>query len=163
MPEPRPKLADMIAAGRLRPQQPDHDALMETMDLAERDLEAAAANKDRFAPWAETMLYEAGLRAARAIVMAAGYRISADRGHVTAIDAADALTSGRHHRIFVRLHRLRRRRHEFMYETAAEPGTQELATARADVTQLVGVARQRIGEFKPSSRQPVRRPRGNAD
>jgi len=26
--------------------------------------------------------------------MAAGYRIAAERGHVTAIDAADALTSG---------------------------------------------------------------------
>ena len=143
----------MIAAGRLRAQEPDPTAIVESLDLAERDLEAAAANKDRFAPWAETMLYEAGLRAARAIVMAAGYRVSADRGHVTAIDAADALTGGIHHRIFVRLHRLRRRRHEFMYETAAEPGAQELATARADVTQLIGIARQRIaqaGAARPS-------------
>jgi hypothetical protein len=91
------------------------------------------------------MLYEAGLRAARAIVMAAGYRIAAERGHVTAIDAADALTNGRHHRIFVRLHRLRRRRHEFMYETAAEPGAQELSTSRADVERLIALARTRIG------------------
>lgn len=90
------------------------------------------------------MLYEAGLRAARVIVMAGGYRISADRGHVTAIDAADALTSHRHHRIFVRLHRLRRRRHDFMYETPAEPGAQELATARTDITQLIGIARRQI-------------------
>lgn len=144
MPEPRPKLAELIAAGRLRPQEPDDDALMETLELAERDLEAAAANTDQFAPWAETMLYEAGLRAARVIVMAGGYRIAADRGHVTAIDAADALTSHRHHRIFVRLHRLRRRRHEFMYETPAEPGGQELSTARADITQLIGIARKQI-------------------
>lgn len=106
MPEPRLRIADLVAAGRLRAQEPDPDALEESLNLAERDLDAAAANRDRFAPWAETMLYEAGLRAARAIVMAAGYRISADRGHVTAIDAADALTDGRHHRIFVRLHRL---------------------------------------------------------
>lgn len=134
----------MIAAGRLRAQEPDHAALVETLDLAERDLEAAAANKDRFAPWAETMLYEAGLRAARVIVMAAGYRISADRGHVTAIDAADALTDGGHHRAFIRLHRLRRRRHEFMYETAPEPGAQELATARDDVEKLIALARARV-------------------
>lgn len=144
MPEPRPGIADLVAAGRLRAQEPDPDALEESLNLAERDLDAAAANRDRFAPWAETMLYEAGLRAARAIVMAAGYRISADRGHVTAIDAADALTDGRHHRIFVRLHRLRRRRHEFMYETAAEPGAQELATARDDVMKLIAIARERI-------------------
>ena len=110
-----------------------------------RDVEAAAANESRFASWAETMLYEAGLRAARAIVMAAGYRIAVDRGHVTAIDAADALTDGRHHRVFVRLHRLRRRRHEFMYETAADPGAQELATAREDVKNLIALARRRIG------------------
>jgi hypothetical protein len=149
MPERRPDLANLIAEGRLRAQEPDHDALVETLDLAERDLEAAAANEDRFAPWAETMLYEAGLRAARAIVMAAGYRISADRGHVTAIDGADALTDRRHHRVFVRLHRLRRRRHEFMYEAAAEPGAQELATARDDVEKLIALARARIRGSKP--------------
>lgn len=157
MPESRPKLPDLIAAGRLRPQEPDRDALVETLDLAERDVEAAAANTDRFAPWAETMLYEAGLRAARAIVMAAGYRIAVDRGHATAIDAADALTSGHHHRIFVRLHRLRRRRHEFMYETSAEPSAQELATARADVIKVIGLARQRIGAEKRAA--PMARPR----
>lgn len=148
MPELHPKLADLVAEGRLRPQEPDPVALAETLDLAERDLEAAAANEGRFAPWAETMLYEASLRAARAIVLAAGYRIAADRGHVTAIDAADALTGGRHHRVFVRLHRLRRRRHEFMYETAAEPGAQELATARQDVETLIEVARKRIGRSR---------------
>jgi hypothetical protein len=76
--------------------------------------------------------------------LAAGYRISADRGHVTTIDAADALTGGRHHRVFVRLDRLRRRRHEFLYEAPADPGQQELATARADVIDLIGLARGRI-------------------
>lgn len=144
MPEQRADLADLISAGRLRLQEPDVHALQEMLELAERDMEAASANRDRFAPWAEAMLYEAGLRAARVIVMAGGYRIAADRGHVTAIDAADALTFGRHHRIFVRLHRLRRRRHEFMYETAPQPGAQELDTARADVLSLIRLSRRRL-------------------
>jgi hypothetical protein len=145
MPESRPDLAELVSTGRLRLLDPDFVTLREMLVLAERDTEAALANEDRFAPWAEAMLYEAGLRAARVIVMAAGYRISADRGHVTAIDAADALTAGRHHRIFVRLHRLRRRRHEFMYETPTDPGQQELSTARADVQELIVLARGRIG------------------
>jgi hypothetical protein len=89
------------------------------------------------------MLYEAGLRAARVIVMAAGYRIAAERGHLTAINAADALTGEQHHRIFLRLHRLRRRRAEPMYEAASEPGVQELATARQDARPLIGIARER--------------------
>lgn len=80
--------------------------------------------------WAETMLYEASLRAARVIVQAAGFRIATDRGHVTAIDAADALTDGDHHRRFVRLHRMRRMRHEFMYETRHPPSAADLAQAR---------------------------------
>lgn len=58
----RPNIADLVAEGRLRLQEPDLDALIETLDLAVRDVEAAAANESRFAPWAETMLYEAGLR-----------------------------------------------------------------------------------------------------
>jgi hypothetical protein len=137
-------LADLVREGRLRRHEPDLDAIAETLVLAERDLEAAAANAQQFPSWAETMLYEAGLRAARAIVMAAGYRIAADRGHATAIDAADALTDQRHHRLFVRLHRLRRRRHEFIYESTVEPGVQELETARSDVTKLIRIARRRV-------------------
>jgi hypothetical protein len=144
MPDRRVDLADLIADGRLRLQDPDSGLLEEMLEQAERDLEAASANQERFAPWAETMLYEAGLRAARVIVMAAGYRIAADRGHVTALDAADALTASRHHRIFVRLHRLRRWRHEFMYQTAPDPGTQELEQARSDVEKLIRVARRRL-------------------
>jgi hypothetical protein len=111
------------------------------LDLAERDLEAAAAVAKRFPAWAETMIYEAGLRAARVTVMAAGYRIAAERGHVTALNAADALTGEEHHRTFLRLHRLRRRRAEFMYEAASEPGAQELATARSDALTLIEIAR----------------------
>lgn len=146
MPESPQTVASLVASNRLRPQEPDRAAIAETLDLAVRDLEASAANRERFAPWAETMLYEAGLRAARAIVMLAGYRIAAERGHVTAIDAADVLTDRRHHRIFVRLHRLRRRRHEFMYELAPEPGAQELDTAEQDIKRLLGIARSRVDE-----------------
>lgn len=88
------------------------------------------------------MLYEAGLRSARVIVQAAGYRIDASaRAHVTAIDAADTLTDDEHHPVFVRLHRMRRRRHEFMYETAPDPTEQDLAQARRDVILLMSLAR----------------------
>jgi hypothetical protein len=138
------QVAGLVEAGQLRPQAPDRQTLLDTLELAERDLEAAEENAGRFALWAETMIYEAGLRAARVIVMAAGYRIAAERGHVTAINAADALTEEKLHRIFLRLHRLRRRRAEFMYESTSEPGAQELATATDDARRLIAVARERL-------------------
>ncbi len=91
------------------------------------------------------MLYEAGLRCSRIIVQAAGYRIDAGAGaHRTAIDAADALTGRARHTVFVRLHRMRRRRNEFMYETAADPTEQDLAQARRDVVLLHEVARKAL-------------------
>ena len=141
MTEPRlVDLAELIADGLLRLQPPDRAALEGSIGAAERDVEAARANASTFPAWAETMFYEAGLRSARAIVGAAGYRVAAERGHVTAIDAADALTAGAHHPIFVRLHRMRRTRHEFMYETRPDPSRQDLERAAHDVTQLIEVA-----------------------
>ena len=87
------------------------------------------------------MLYEAGLRAARVIVQAAGYRIDSGKGaHAITVDAADVLTDGRSHPVFVRLHRMRRRRNDFMYETAPEPTDADLDQARADVTVLLSLA-----------------------
>lgn len=133
-------LGDLVADGRLRSQPVDPVALRAVLAAADEDLVAAAAVIATSPSWAETMLYEAGLRAARVIVQAAGFRIAADRGHVTAIDAADALTDGVHHRPFVRLHRMRRLRHEFMYETRHPPSAADLAQAHMDVEVLLVVA-----------------------
>lgn len=116
-----PSIAGLVESGRLIPQVPDLHALREALEAASRDLLAADANREAFTPWADAMLYEAGLRSARAIVQAGGYRIDAGaRAHVSAIDGADALTGHRHHRLFVRLHRMRRRRNDFMYGTAPD-------------------------------------------
>ena len=137
-------LADLVADGRLRPQPPDLAALARVLDAARGDLAAADAIVATSPPWAEAMLYEAGLRAARVIVQAGGFRIATDRGHVTAIDAADALTNGVHHRRFVRLHRMRRMRHDFMYEVGAAPTEADLSQARQDVDALIAVAAEAL-------------------
>ena len=141
---PEPDLAEFVTDGRLRPQTPDRGALSATVIAARADLAAAGTIAVASPSWAEAMLYEAGLRTARVIVQAAGFRIAADRGHTTAIDAADLLTHGAHHRRFVRLHRMRRQRHEFMYETGRPPSESDLATDKADVESLLAVAEQAI-------------------
>jgi hypothetical protein len=133
-------LAELIADGLLHLQPPDRAALQASLDAARRDIDAANANVADFPAWAEAIFFEAGLRSARAIVGAAGYRISSERGHVTAIDAADTLTGGSHHPILVRLHRMRRTRHEFLYETRPDPSRTDLDRAARDVERLVEVA-----------------------
>jgi hypothetical protein len=45
-------LVELVSDGRLRLQDPDFHALREMLELAERDVEAASAIKDRFASWA---------------------------------------------------------------------------------------------------------------
>lgn len=141
-------IARLVSEGRLVAQVPDIRALDETLDRAERDIAAADANLATFSPWSDAMLYEAGLRAARAIVQASGFRIDAGAGaHKTTIDAADALTDGRHHVAFVRLHRMRRRRNDFMYGTAPDPTASDLAQARTDVVALIALARQTVASM----------------
>lgn len=145
---PLPTIAQLLAERRLSAQAPDKRALEQSLEAADRDLEAAAANVPAYGQWADSMLYEAGLRSARALVQAAGYRIHAGAGaHRTAIDAADVLTEERHHRLFVRLHRMRRRRNDFMYETAPDPSAADLASARADVIELIAIARQAVSRL----------------
>jgi hypothetical protein len=138
----------LVAEGRLVPQAPDRVALETTLAGARRDVKAADANIEKFSPWSDAMLFEAGLRSTRAIVQAAGYRIDAGAwAHVTTIDAADALTDGVHHLIFVRLHRMRRRRKEFMYGTSPEPTASDLAQARSDVLTMIELARAAVEQI----------------
>ena len=144
-----PSIADLVEAGRLIPQAPDARALGDALAAASRDLLAADANRETFTPWADAMLYEAGLRCARVIVLAGGYRIDAGaKAHMTAIDGADALTGHRHHRLFVRLHRMRRRRNDFMYATAPDPTEQDLSQARLDVEAVLALARSALDSVR---------------
>lgn len=137
-------LETLVADGRLRTQGPDRSMLAAVLAAAHGDIEAASAVATASPSWSEAMLYEAGLRACRVIVQAAGFRIAADRGHVTAIDAADALTDGAHHIRLVRLHRMRRMRHEFMYENGRPPSDSDLQQARIDVLALLEQARRAV-------------------
>ena len=138
----------LIEESRLVAQAPDKSALAALLEEAEHDIVAADANLLTFGSWADAMLYESGLRSARAIVQAAGYRIVAcDRAHVTTIDAADALTGGAHHAAFIRLHRMRRRRNEFMYAATAEPTASDTQQARQDASLLSSVARQAVADL----------------
>lgn len=144
-------IQEMLSAGRLVAQAPDRVALAQVTESAERDVLAADANLVTFSPWADAMLYEAGLRAARVIVQAAGYRIDAGAGaHVTAIDGADALTGRTHHVVFLRLHRMRRRRNMFMYETTPDPSESDLMQARRDVRALIEVAKHALNSIESS-------------
>jgi hypothetical protein len=134
-------ISELVSAGRLVPQPADAAALLAVLVAGRRDLEAAEANRATYAPWSDVMLYEAGLRAARVIVQAAGYRIDAGKGaHAATIDAADVLTGQSHHPEFTRLQRMRRRRNDFMYDTAPEPTQADLDRARLDVTLLLDLA-----------------------
>ena len=72
-------LAELLADGLLRLQPPDRAALDASLEAAARDIEAAGANVEPFPSWAEAMFYEAGLRCARAIVAAGGFRIATER------------------------------------------------------------------------------------
>lgn len=147
MSRPRPAIENLVAQGRLVAQAADIRALEAMIDEADRDIAAADANVNAFGSWADAMLYESGLRSARVIVMAGGFRIVArDRAHVSTIDAADELTEGAHHAVFVRLHRMRRRRNEFMYEASVDPTVSDIEQARKDITLLLELARQAVAK-----------------
>ncbi len=142
-------ISELVSSGRLVPQPADAAALLAVLVAGRRDLEAAEANRATYAPWSDAMLYEAGLRAARVIVQAAGYRIDAGKGaHAATIDAADVLTGQRHHPEFSRLQRMRRRRNDFMYETAPEPSTADLDRAHGDVAILLELAAAALDEIR---------------
>jgi hypothetical protein len=48
------------------------------------------------------------------------------------------------HAVFVRLHRMRRRRNEFMYEAALVSSESDLQQARRYVSELVSLARHAV-------------------
>jgi hypothetical protein len=70
------------------------------------------------------------------------------RAYAVTIDAADPLTSQRHHLEFTRLQRMRRRRNDFMYDVASQPTQTDLDRARLDVSLLLSAAENALAAIR---------------
>ena len=97
---------------------PDKSAVAGLISAAHKDLETAAylLKADRF-DWAFSVAYNAMLRSGRAYMLSLGYRPSTTNGHVAVMKFLKETLHGKAYEgLVISMDRIRKKRHQFVYE-----------------------------------------------
>ncbi len=115
--------------------------------IVARDLQTAASIRDQNADWALAIGYNAMVQACRALMTAYGYRAKGEGQHRTIIEFVRAVMP-QHDDLLGRLDRLRRRRHQTVYDVAGQ-------VSRAEVEDSLRLAERFIPVLQANALRKV--------
>lgn len=130
-----------LTAKLIKKIQPDFSQISVQMARALKDLKTAEANLEIDLTWSLTIAYHAMIRAGRALMFSRGFLPTANQSHKTIVEFTRVILGDKYHDIVARFNRLRRRRHDFIYESENHVTNEEakvsLDTARKLVAEII--------------------------
>lgn len=134
----------------IKKQDPDFRQIRNQLRRAEKDLLTAEAVLGIDRTWCFTIAYHATIRACRALMYSRGFLPTAKNSHKTVLEFTRALFGDEPGQLLLRLDRMRRKRHDFIYEaenhTSESEARTALATAQALIERiLILVSREKRG------------------
>ncbi len=144
----------LLRENLVKKQTPDFKQIVRQILRAEKDIGTAEATIKTDATWPVTIAYHAVIRAGRALMYLTGYLPTAKFTHKIIVDfTRDALGRG-FDALASRFERLRKRRHDFIYESknyvTAEEAAGAIETAKKlldEIKRLIKVSNPQAGMF----------------
>lgn len=121
----------------LRKQTPDFQQIDNQIIRALKDLKAAEANLAIDLSWAVAIAYHAMIRAGRALIYSRGYLPTSKRTHKTVVDVAGVILGTDYQELIARFNRLRRKRHDFIYDSKNQTTLREARLALKTARELI--------------------------
>ncbi|MBM3127327.1 MAG: HEPN domain-containing protein [Chloroflexi bacterium] len=115
----------LVQQGRIKPYKARPEEILKLLQVAARDLAAAERNLPDDHDWAYTIAYNAVLQAARALVLAHGYRPRGGEQHATVVQFVEETLGKKYSSQIVLFDQMRRKRHRVIYEMAGLVSKQE--------------------------------------
>lgn len=107
------------------------------LSRSKKDLTTSKANLNIDQEWAYTIAYHAVLRAGRALMMSCGYRPKGRNQHKTIVQFTRVILGNKMSELVRKFDRMRRKRHDFIYEPDKPIPRQEAEKALEDSEELV--------------------------
>jgi len=127
----------------------DFKGAISNLKRAEKDLETAQENLGIDVEWAFTIAYHAMLRAGRALMLAKGYRPKGKDQHRTVVSFVDTVLASEFKSLVNRFDKMRRRRHDFIYDVERPISRFEVEKSIADSKLLVQAIEKAIDDSNP--------------
>lgn len=101
----------------IKKEKPDFKQIAYQLKRAQKDLTTAEANLPIDLTWAFAIAYHAMMRASKALIYSKGYLPTAKKSHKTIIELTKFILGIEYESIIGRFGRMRRQRHDFIYDS----------------------------------------------
>jgi uncharacterized protein (UPF0332 family) len=106
-----------LKANLVKKVKPDYEQINMQLNRAVKDLKTAKANLNIDLTWSLTIAYHSMIRGGRALMYSKGYLPTFNQSHKTIVEFTRVVLGNEYTDIISKFNRLRRRRHNFIYES----------------------------------------------
>jgi uncharacterized protein (UPF0332 family) len=122
----------------IKKQNPDFKQIEHQLKRAQKDLRTAESNLSIDLTWAFAIAYHAMMRASKALMFSKGFLPTANRSHKTIIEFAKLSLSSEYESLISRFNRMRRQRHDFIYDSKNNITLHEAKSSIETAKRLIG-------------------------
>jgi len=101
----------------VKKQKPDFEQIKYQLKRANKDLKTAESVLSIDLTWAFAIAYHAMIRASKALMYSKGYLPTAKKSHKTIVEFTKLILGDEYDNLIARFNRMRRQRHDFIYES----------------------------------------------
>lgn len=135
-----------LKANLVKRQKPDFRQISFQLRRSARDLKTAEANLEIDPTWALTIAYHAMIRAGRALIFSKGFLPTSKNTHKTIVEITGILLGREYETLVSKFNRLRRKRHDFIYDsknhTTHSEAESSLETGRQLIAKIVDLVKE---------------------
>jgi len=130
----------------VREQKPDFEQIGYQIQRSLKDLKTAEANLSIDLTWSFAIAYHSMIRAGKALMYSRGYLPTAKRSHKTIVEFTKLILGEEYQDLIGRFNRMRRRRHDFIYEAknhiVYREAKSSLETAKKLIDKIIALVKQ---------------------
>ena len=135
-----------VRAKLVKRQKPDFKQIAYQLKRSLKDIKTAEANLKIDLTWTFAIAYHAMIRAGRALMYSQGYLPTAHRSHKTIVEFTKMILGDEYDNLTNRFNRMRRRRHDFIYDSknhiTYDETKSSLDAAKKLINQIITLTRQ---------------------
>ncbi|MEW6607710.1 MAG: HEPN domain-containing protein [bacterium] len=127
----------------IKEQKPDFKQIEKQLKRAQKDLKTAESVLDIDLTWSFAISYHAMIRAGKSLMYSQGYLPTAKNSHKTIVEFTKMILGEEYENIISRFNRMRRQRHDFIYDSENEITSSEaklaMATAQKFIEKIIAI------------------------
>ena len=121
----------------VKKQRPDFKQIEKQLQRSLKDLRTAEANLKIDLTWSFAIAYHSMIRAGRALMYSKGFLPTAKNSHKTIVEFAKLTLGDEYSSIISRFNRMRRKRHDFIYDSKNHISSQEAKSSLETAKKLI--------------------------